>query len=1282
MLLDLEGHGREEIGSDLDVSRTVGWFTSLFPVRLDAGEIDREELQQGGAAVGRAMKRVKEQLRAVPGRGLGYGLLRHLNAETSPRLAALPPRELLFNYLGRLAWTARRAWGAAADEGMTGDVGSDPATPLTHAIALNSLIHDHPDGAQLVARWSWASGLFGAEEMRDLAETWFAMLTAIVAHGAQPDAGGLTPSDVPELALAQETIERIEQQAAEPLEAILPLAPLQEGLLFHALYDAQGEDVYTVQLVFDVDATRPAAAWQAALAALLRRYPQLRAGLQHAGLAAPVQVIPQAVRVPWAECDLTALAPAARAAASTRWLAADRARRFDPARPPLLRATWVRLTPTQSQLVVTYHHLLLDGWSMPIVLQELEALSRTHGDARALPPVVSYRAYLAWLAQQDRAQSAAAWRAALAGRDAGTRVVPHVPAAPRAPETQVTIVPPARTAALAAAARRAGVTLNTVVQAAWGVLLGHLTGDDDVVFGITVGGRPAELAGVERLVGLFINTVPLRLRLDPAMPLRTLLTTLQEQQARLLAHHYLPLGEIQRQVGLGELFDTVVAFENYPAPATAAAAGALRYAASTGGDVSHYPLTLVAVPGEALRLQVSYRPDGIDAATLAIVTRGLQTVLAAIADDPLQRLGALDLLPPEERQTLLRVGDATAPPVPATPWPALVEAQVAARPDAIAVDDRGTALTYRALDARANQLAHLLIAHGLGPEQRVALALPRSPALVVAVLGILKAGAAYVPLDPSYPADRLAFMRADARPAAWLGPGDACPQGPTAPPVVLALDAPATQAHLATQPTTPPTDADRRQPLRPTHPAYVIYTSGSTGRPKGVVVTHAGLAALAATHTTQLAAGPDARVLQWAALSFDASAWELCMALLTGATLVLAPDDARGGPPLATLLTTAAVTHATLPPSVLAALTPAAVPRHTTLIVAGEASAPERLAPWLAAHRVHNAYGPTETTVCATLSAPLTPADGAPIGRPLGTTAVYVLDRTLQPVPAGLVGELYVAGPSLARGYLHAPALTAARFVAHPFGPPGARLYRTGDRVRWRPDGTLDFVGRADAQLKLRGIRLEPGEVEAALHALAPLTHAVVIAREDQPGHQQLVAYVVPAPDAVIEAAALRRALAAQLPDALVPAAIVSLPALPLTPSGKVDRPALPAPTFASASPRAPRTPQEQIVADLFAEVLQREHVGLDDNFFELGGDSIRSMELVRLARDAGLAIRPRDVFEQQTVAALAAVATVTAAVAVTIDDVPVGELPATPIMRWWLERSGTTIPFAQTVLL
>jgi len=991
------------------------------------------------------------------------------------------------------------------------------------------------------------------------------------------------------------------------LQDVLPLTPLQEGLLYHAALSDSGTDVYHVQLVVDLEGDLDPEALRAAGQALLDRHAPLRACFRRRRSGEPVQVVPARARLPWREVDLRGR-PESEADAVVD---DERARPFAVENPPLLRFLLIRLADRRFRLVSTNHHVLADGWSMPLVLRDLFALYA----GQPVPPVPDYRDYLKWLRGQDRPAAEQAWREALDGLAEPTLVTsPGRLREPELPEALVVDVPERLTADVTAWARAEGLTLNTVLQGCWAVVLGGLTGRSDVVFGAVTAGRPPEVAGIADMVGLFINTLPVRVRLDPAATLAGTFARLQREQFGLLPHQHLALWEVQQQAGLGELFDAAFVFESYPLAAEGldGEIAGLRASAAEARDATHYALSLTVVPNQRLSLRLEYRDDVLDAATARRTADRVLDLLRTVVAEPDRPLGRVSLLSAAEREGVLAGGRGPwhreTPPVVD-----LVEAQAARTPDAVAVEHDGVSLTYRELDARANRLAHRLFAAGAGPEQVVAVVLPRSADLVVAALAVAKSGAAYFPVDPEYPAERIAGLIADAEP------------------VVVLRDTGFDQNAAGDRPDTAPP-----REVRPEHPAYVITTSGSTGRPKGVVVPVRALANAIADVVRTCGHAPGDRVLAVAAPTFDISLEELFATLTAGATLVVAGRDTVRDPvALTALIREARITLMDAGPALWHYVLEedAAALAGLRAIVGGEAVGAELANRLRAATRgVVNFYGPTETTINATgFTLPEHVEAAPPIGRPVANTDAYVLDSALRPVPPGVTGELYLAGAHVARGYLRRPGLTAERFVADPFGPAGTRMYRTGDRARWT-DGELEFRGRADEQVKIRGFRIEPGEVEAVLAAVDGVTGALVLARDDD-GDRRLVAYVTGA----AEPDELRTRAAARLPEHSVPSAFVVLDAFPLTPHGKVDRRALPAPDFSGVRDRRARTSLEQILCVLFAEVLKVPSVGAGDHFFHLGGHSVLATRLAgRIRTVLGADLGVRTIFEAPTVAELA----------------------------------------------
>ncbi|MFE2696740.1 non-ribosomal peptide synthetase [Streptomyces mirabilis] len=1223
VVVALEGHGREDLFDDVDLARTVGWFTTMFPVGLDVPH---------DAGLGAALKRVKENLRAVPRGGVGYGALRHLHPTAGRGLPDLP--QVGFNYLGQQDWNAAEGGLLRAPHGgLSG--GMDRSADRPHLIDVLGRVIDK----RLEFTWSYSRQVHRHDTVARLAQETAEELRRIIRHCAEPGAGGRTPSDFPLAALDQAAVDRLVGDGRDVTD-VYPLTPTQTGMVVHAM-DDPGEGLYTEQITFVADGVRDplllAAAWQH----VVDRTPVLRTAVALGGVPVPLQTVHRRVTLPVTALDWSGLDPARRDTELRRLLDEDRARGIALDRPPLLRVTLIRLGPDEVRVVWTFHHVLLDGWSVFHVLGDVMAAhaALAAGTEPRLPQRRPFADYAAWLAGRDAATAEEHWKAALAGYAAPTPLPYDRRPAPGAAARSGTWLSQQLgadgTAQLTDFARRHRLTLNTLVQGAWALLLARLSGEREVCFGTTVSGRPADLPGADTITGLFITTLPARVTVDESTPCAAWLRELQAARAEDRRFDHVPLTDLHQWSELPpgtSLFDSLLVFENYPVGDAAAGAYGVRIRDLDAREATNYPLTVVISPGDELSVELGYDPRYCEESTAhALAARLMHTLSALAASGDRAPLHAVDVLPPGERDRLLH-GPARPqlPQVSPATLPTLIEAAADRWPHQPALAAPESTLTFAEAEAHANRLAHRLIARGAGPGDIVALVLPRSADMVLAQLAVAKAGAAFLPVDPGYPADRVALMLRDADPAVTL----------TAEEVAGLLAAPpdGTPGHR-------PTDTDRVRPLHLDDPAYVIYTSGSTGTPKGVVVTHRGLAGFAAAEAAHYQVRARDRVLAFATPSFDASVLELCMSLPSGAALVVPQPGPLLGAELAGVLRTARITHTLLPPAALATLppdTPGTLPDLRTLIVGADACRAELVARWAPHHRMVNSYGPTEATVVATWSDSLEPDGSAPpIGRALPVTGAYVLDARLRPVPDGVPGELWLAGPALARGYLGHPGLTATRFTADPFGPPGTRMYRTGDLVRRDARGELHYLGRTDHQLKLRGHRIEAGEVEATLVRHPAVLDAVVSVREDEPGLPRLVAHLLVAPGAEPPAGAELRAFAARtLPGPMVPSAFVALDRFPLTENGKTDRAALPAPGPQTQEPTAghmpPRTPTEEAVAALWEEALETT-VGAEDDFFALGGDSLRALLIASRANDTfGVTLTPRDVLVNRTVAALA----------------------------------------------
>ncbi|WP_457920350.1 amino acid adenylation domain-containing protein [Mycolicibacterium confluentis] len=1252
---DVEGHGRdEELGADADLSRTIGWFTAKFPVALHPDALPWSHVQAGDAVLDTVVKAGKEQLRAQPD-GLSYGLLRYLNPGVD---LAGSESAIVFNYLGRLGAGADMSdelWRLDPEGEVLAAAATAVRMPLPHSVELNAGILEYGDsGPQLHASWTWARSVLDEEQVQRVNQLWFEALTGICVL-IRRGGGGLTPSDIAPARLTQQQIDSLGPRVAD----VLPVTPLQRGLLFHATAAPERSDVYAVQLEIRLSGPLVADRLRDAVRAVVRRHPQLAARFR-TEFGEPVQVIVTDPVVPWRYAELRGDQP--QDEQIERLCAAERAQVCNLHGPAPLRAALLRTGPDQFRFVLTNHHIVLDGWSTPILLQEIFASYYGH----RLPVPTPYRRFVTWLLDRDVAAAETAWREALAGFDNPTLVGPAGRLEPGPRGIGRYSLTTELTDAVGELARSQHTTVNTVLQAAWAQVLATQAGHADVAFGTAVSGRPADLAGADSIVGLLINTVPVRARMTPNTTAADLVDQLQRFSNDTLEHQHLALTDIHRVAGHDQLFDTLFVFENYPLDTSAlSGADGLQITEFTALEQNHYPLSVQAIPGSEFALRVEYDTEVFSTADIDAVVARYRRALAAMVGDPQRPLLRADLLAPDEHAQLDRWGNRDVLGQRATPVsiPARFAGQVARTPDAVALTGQSASLTYRELDEASNRLAHHLVSRGAGPGHSVAVMFPRSVEAVVAILAVLKSGAAYLPIDPAVPSARIDFMVADATPVAAVTTADLAERfGGSALDTVVADD-PAVQ-HRPSTPLPAPAPDDL---------AHIIYTSGTTGTPKGVAVTHGNVTRLFDSMDVGIDLTPEQVWTQCASYAFDYTVWEIWGALLHGGRLVVVPESVTAAPEdFHALLIAEGVTVLSQTPTAVRVLSHEGLDT-TSLMIAAEACPAEVVDRWAPGRVMVNGYGPTETTVYATISAPLTPGCGVvPIGVPVPGAALFVLDGWLRPVPAGVVGELYVAGRGVSNGYVRRPGLTASRFVACPFGGMGDRMYRTGDLVRWGADGQLEYLGRADEQVKIRGYRIELGEIEAVLGTVDGVEHAVVIAREDRPGDRRLVAYVTEASTGAVDPAVVRPKLAERLPAYMVPSAVVVLDALPLTVNGKLDKRALPAPEYReSAGYQAPTTAVEEVLSGIFCQVLGLDRIGVDDSFFELGGDSILSMQVVTAARAAGLRCRPRDVFVEQTVARLARVVDVADAQGPADDGV--GAVPATPIIRWLHSLDETT---------
>jgi len=1054
--------------------------------------------------------------------------------------------------------------------------------------------------------------------------------------------------------------------ASGKVEDVYRLSPIQQGILFHALrapHSGTYFEQFSLRYGEDFEPAPFIAAWQT----VVDRHPVLRSAFLWERLDQPVQGVHRRVEVPVDRQDWRDLDSAAQAQRLAAFVAADRQRGFRLTRPPLLRLTMLRLSDADYQVVWSYHHLVLDGWSAGLVMHEVQA---AYEALRAGKPLAAtaprpYRDYVAWLRQQPLEQAEAFWRAALEGfagpmpvgieRRAGEhRTSPRAGGSGDDWGLDLAKLSERQSAALKSFAQHHRLTLNSVVQGAWALLLARYSGRSDVVFGITVAGRPPALSQSERMVGCFINTLPLRLGVPGTAELVPWLETLQRQQIALRRFEHTPLGEILRWSGMGprqELFSSILVFESFTLDAS------FEMTHSGVFQRTNYPLTVVVSPQRQMAIRLGYDRDRFAPADIARMQGHLRTLLAAMVATPAGRLSALPMLSADEREQITTRWNDTQATICDTPIVARIMERAAETPTSVALRDARGTLAYGTLCCRVAGLARTLQARGVGPEVRVALCLERSQTMVVALLAVLAAGGAYVPLDPEHPPRRLAYVLRDAGVALVLGEARTalrletlCAELEPAPQILL-LDT------LAAAPESGP-PAWPVERAQPESLAYLIYTSGSTGLPKGVGVPRRALANFLDAMRHRPGLGPQDVLLAVTTLSFDIAALELLLPLLVGAQVVIADrDQARDPSALLALLGASGASVMQATPAtwrLLAAGTQdgdasgadKTLPRGLRVLAGGE-PLPPALANALArqTREVWNLYGPTETTVWSS-RARIGDAESITIGQPIENTVIHLIDADLQPVPVGVTGEIWIGGAGLARGYVGRAARTAARFVPDPVGrEPGARLYRSGDLGRRRDDGAIECLGRIDHQLKVRGLRIEPGEIEHALIGDS-VQEAVVMAIPAADGEPRLTAFAVPATGGALPPADILRArLATTLPGSMIPSSFIAVDALPVTPNGKLDRQALAARGAGGDHARpalahplvAPRNDLESTLAKLFEAVLERRPVGVDDSFFDLGGHSLLAVRLIgRMRQHLGRTVPLATLLANDTVAGLA----------------------------------------------
>ncbi|WP_312491881.1 non-ribosomal peptide synthetase [Pseudomonas cremoris] len=1247
-LIQLEGHGRETLFDDLDLTRSVGWFTSAYPLRLTPQ-----------AGQGDSIKAIKEQLRGVPHKGLGYGVLRYLADDLIKQtMAALPSAEITFNYLGQFD----QSFGSDAlfhplDE--SAGIAHDPDAPLPNALSVDSQVY----GGELVLRWTFSRERHDPQTIRELADAYLAELQSLVAHCLKDDAGGLTPSDFPLAHLTQAQLDALPVPASA-IEDVYPLTPMQEGLLLHTLLEP-GTGLYYMQDRYRInsalDPERFAQAWQAVIA----RHEALRASFCWNVGEDMLQVIHKPGSTPVEYLDWSHDPEHEQEPRLQALLKSEREAGFDLLNQAPFHLRLIRVGAERYWFMMSNHHILIDAWCRSLLMNDFFDIYMALGEGRdaqlATPP--RYRDYIAWLQRQNLNEARQWWQQNLQGFERTTPIPSDRPFMRDHAGHGGMVVGDCYTrldardgAQLRELAQAHQLTVNTFAQAAWALVLRRLSGDRDVLFGVTVAGRPVEMPEMQRTVGLFINSIALRVKLpedDQPCSVRQWLSGLLDSNMQLREYEYLPLVTIQEHSELPKgqpLFDSLFVFENAPVEVSVLdRAQSLNATSDSGRTHTNFPLTAVCYPGDDLGLHLSYDQRYFDETTVQGMLGEFKRLLLALVQGFHGDMADLPLIGEQERAFLLDGCNQSEHAYPLErSYIELFEAQVVAHPQRIAASCLDQQWSYAELNRLSNRLGHALIKAGVGLDQPVALLAERSLDLLGMIIGSFKAGAGYLPLDPGLPSQRLSRI-IDLSRTPLLVCTEACREQAEQ---LLEEFACSGRPKLLVWEALDERDENPGVYSGPDNLAYVIYTSGSTGLPKGVMVEQRGMLNNQLSKVPYLDLSPADVIAQTASQSFDISVWQFLAAPLFGARVDIVPNTIAHDPQgLLAHVQAQGITVLESVPSLIQGMLAQdriSLDGLRWMLPTGEAMPPELAHQWLQRYPeigLVNAYGPAECSDdVAFYRVDLASTRGTylPIGTPTDNNRLYLLDGALELVPQGAVGELCVAGIGVGRGYVSDPLRTAPVFVPNPFGTPGERLYRTGDLARRRSDGVLEYVGRIDHQVKIRGYRIELGEIEARLHEQPEVRDAAVGVQEGVNG-KHLVGYLVAADAALNPSERLDRIkqrLRAELPEYMVPLHWLWLDRLPLNANGKLDRKALPDLDIGQLHSQdylAPRNELETTLAAIWAEVLKVERVGVQDNFFELGGHSLLATQIASrvqktLQRDVPL----RAMFECSTVAELA----------------------------------------------
>ncbi len=1236
IIIGLEGHGREEIGNDIDISRTVGWFTSLYPVLIQLNPAKKD--------FGNVIKSVKEQLRQLPGKGIGYGVLKYINKEES--LQGKDPWDVQFNYLGQVDNVVRESkWFAGAGE-SAGSARSGEFV-LHEKMAINCIIR----GGELIINWTYSTKHFEEDTIKKMLENYISNLQLLIAHCTEASKKGAasTPSDyglggeISYEDLDEFLDEKVNggKRRRDVIESIYSLSGLQQGMLFHSLYDgkvsAYKEQFECILTGVDLDIFRKS--WEY----IIQKHSILRTAFYYDRFNMPVQCAYKKVSLPIEILDYSGLDSQAQNEALLTYKEAERERGLDFNSAPLMRLAMIRLNSDRYKMIWTYHHIISDGWSMAILMEEFLNVyeSFSDGEKMEIAEVDSYEDYIRYIERLDKNQEQKYWKDYLKNIETGILLpfIDKTSALTKGVGNYDSVflnIKGEKAQEIKNFVQSNHLTINTLMQGVWAYMLHAYTGNDDVVYGVIVSGRPDDLPNVERRVGMYINTLPLRATVSEHSIIQDWLLNLQNEQVSSRQYQYSSLASIKAWAGIpGDIFDNILIFENYPVnKVLGEKEWSLKVEGVSVNEQTNYPLNIIISSADQVNIRFSYNTALLQEEYVQKIRGHFENVLSQIISKGLDKISDIKLLTESEENEILFDYNDTEVDFPKNKTIIdLFEQQVSEASGNIAVKFKDQQLTYFELNERSNQVAAYLRANGVKKEELIPICIDRSFEMLTGILGVLKAGAAYVPIDPEYPGERIDYILKDIGARIMVTNGTTRARLAQFSDVgIIDLDENAGEILAC-----PAVNVDAN--ISSGDLAYVIYTSGSTGKPKGVMIEHGSVVNLTLSQGIALRLKPKMATLQFASFGFDASCYEIFNTLLSGGTLALPQkEDLLSASGFEKIVTKHNVELAVLPSSFQHAIKDS-FGTISTIVSAGEPLNEE-----VAKHfqskgvRVINAYGPTENTVCTSLTDdPIKDNHRVVIGTPISNTQVYILNKAGALQPVGVPGEMCLAGMQVSRGYVNLPELTAQKFIANHFSEQqNASMYRSGDLARWLPGGNIEYLGRLDDQVKIRGYRIELGEIESVLLQSELVNQAVVLAREYEKGNKRLVGYVT-SDNKEFSHEKITSWLKAKLPEYMVPSLWLKLETFPVTPSGKIDRKSLPNPfvnELISNEYVAPRNKLEEQLVKIWQQLLNVKKIGVYDNFFELGGHSLLAMRLLTaIHKELGVEVLViKDLFQFSTI--------------------------------------------------